>query len=56
MQRAHKLATLAAHLDDEDATKKLMEAEDETDRAAAKLWGLTDAELNEIRNSVELLR
>ena len=33
----------------------LVEVEDQVDQAAAELWGLTDAELREIRRSLEEL-
>jgi hypothetical protein len=35
---------------------ELAQVENEIDCAAAQLWGLTDAELDEIRNALELLR
>jgi hypothetical protein len=55
-QRAHELAArLAANPADEDAKQQLAEVEDQVDRAAAQLWGLTDVELEEIRNALELL-
>jgi Eco57I restriction-modification methylase len=55
-QRAHNLAVeLASHPDDGAAKWKLAEIEDAIDHAAAKLWGLSDAELNEIRKALELL-
>jgi hypothetical protein len=41
---------------DRSAKRGLAETEDEIDRAAAKLWALTDAELNEIHKALELLR
>jgi SAM-dependent methyltransferase len=56
-RHAHELAAkLAEHPDDADLKRKLADVEDEVDRAAAQLWSLTDAELNEIRNALELLR
>lgn len=56
-QRAHELAArVAASPSDEDAKRQLAKVEDEVDRAAAELWGLTDAELNEIRKALELLK
>jgi hypothetical protein len=56
-RRAHELvAKLAAHPDDNDAKAKLAEAENEINRSAAKLWGLTDAELSEIGKALELLK
>jgi thioredoxin-like negative regulator of GroEL len=54
--RAHELgARLAAKPDDEEAKRELAEVEDQVDRAAAELWGLTDAELQEIRTALEVL-
>jgi hypothetical protein len=48
-QRAHELAAAG--------DKKVLKAvEDEVDRAAAELWGLTGEELAEIRRSLEELR
>lgn len=56
-QRAHELAAkLADHPDDEDSKHRLAETEDQIDRVASELWGLTDAELAEICNALELLR
>jgi len=48
---AHKLA---ASGEPEDV-EALVEVEDQVDQAAAELWGLTDAELREIRRSLEEL-
>jgi DNA anti-recombination protein RmuC len=48
-QRAHELAAAG----DEQALKAV---EDEVDRAAAELWGITDEELAEIQRSLEELR
>jgi len=48
---AHKLAA-SGQPEDEEA---LVEVEDQLDRAAAEIWGLTDAELGEIRRSLEEL-
>ncbi len=39
----------------EKAERELREVEDEIDRAAAQLWGLSDAELHEIQKALELL-
>lgn len=56
-RRAHDLvAKLVERPDDNDAKRKLAETEDAVDRATAKLWGLTDAELAEIRKALELFR
>jgi Eco57I restriction-modification methylase len=55
--RAHQQAAkLAEHPNDEGKQQKLAETENEIDHAAAKLWGLTDGELGEIRKALELLR
>jgi ribosomal protein S15P/S13E/SAM-dependent methyltransferase len=56
-ERAHELvARLSARPNDADSKRKLIEIEDQIDRAAAQMWGLTDAELVEIRKALELLR
>ncbi len=54
-QRAHDLAP-AAYGGDEAAQAELRRVEAEIDRAAARLWGLTDEELAEIRQSLAELR
>jgi hypothetical protein len=55
--RAHELgARLAANPNDEDAKRELAKVEDQVDHAAAELWGLTAAELGEIRKALELLK
>jgi hypothetical protein len=55
--RAHELAAgLAAKPDDKEAKRELEKVEDQIDHAAAKLWGLTDTELVEIRKALELLK
>jgi ribosomal protein S15P/S13E len=55
-QRAHDLASrLVTKPDDKEAKRELAQVEDQVDRAAAALWGLTDAELDEIRKALELL-
>jgi len=54
-RRAHELAP-AAYAGDEAAQAELRRVEDEVDRAAAELWGLTTEELDEIRRSLEELR
>jgi len=54
---AHGLtASLAEDPEDEEARRKLAETEGEIDRAAKKLWGLSDAELDEIREALDLSR
>ena len=54
---AHEQAArLAANPNDEDAKRELAKVEDQVDHAAAELWGLTDAELVEIRKALELLK
>ena len=40
---------------DEKAKRELAHVEDQIDHAAAELWGLTDAELEEIRRALELM-
>jgi hypothetical protein len=50
-QRAHELAP-AAYAGDEAACAQLQQVEAEIDRAAARLWGLTDEELKEIQASL----
>ena len=54
-QRAHELAP-AAYAGDEAAQAELRRVEDQVDRAAAELWGLTTEELDEIHRSLEELR
>jgi hypothetical protein len=54
-RQAHELAP-AAHAGDKDARAVLRDVEDQVDRAAADLWGLTDAELGEIRRNLKELR
>ena len=54
-QRAHELAP-AAYGGDEAAQAELRRVEDEVDRAAAALWGVSEKELAEIRRSLEKLR
>jgi hypothetical protein len=55
--RAHELAArLAAKPDDPATRDELAQVEDQVDHAAAELWGLTAAELEEIRKALELLR
>ena len=54
-QRAHALAP-RAYAGDEKARAELKQVEEEIDRAAARLWGLTDEELAEIKRSLEELR
>jgi hypothetical protein len=46
---------LAAKPDDKEAKRELEKVEDQIDHAAAELWGLTAAELEEIRKALELL-
>jgi len=48
-QRAHELAARGEK-------EKLWEVEEEIDRKAAQLWGLTGEELREIKRSLEELR
>ena len=57
-RRAHELAArIAANPAEEEAKRELGHVEDEVDHvAAAELWGLTDAELDEIRKALELLK
>lgn len=54
-RRAHELAP-AAYNGDKAARAELRRVEEEIDRAAAQLWGLTEEELAEIRRSLEELR
>jgi len=54
-QRAHESAS-AAYRGDEAAPAELRRVEDEVDRAAAQLWGLSEEELTEIRRSLAELR
>ena len=54
-QRAHESAS-AAYRGDEAAQAELRRVEDEVDRAAAQLWGLSEEELTEIRRSLAELR
>lgn len=54
-QRAHALAP-AAYAGDEAARDQLQQVEAEIDRAAARLWGLTDEELQEIQASLRELK
>ena len=46
---------LADNPDDEDPKREPAKVEGDVDHAAAELWGLTDAELGEIRKALELL-
>jgi hypothetical protein len=57
-QRAHKLTTKIHRLpvaDRESLQRELAQVEDQIDRVAAQLWGLTDEDLTEIRNALKLL-
>ena len=54
-QRAHALAP-AAYSGDQAAQAELKQVEAEIDRAAVRLWGLTDDELADIQASLEELR
>jgi SAM-dependent methyltransferase len=55
--KAHKLASqLASDPSDEKARSEMSETEAKIDRAAARLWGLTDSELNDIRKALDLSR
>ena len=54
-RRAHELAP-RAYNGDEAAQAELKQVEAEIDRAAARLWGLTEEELREIQASLEELR
>jgi len=47
---------LADNPDDEDPKREPAKVEDEVDHAARELWDLTDAELEEVRRALELLR
>jgi len=53
-QRAHELAP-AAYGDDAGAQAALREVEEQVDRAAAELWGLTEEELREVKESLALI-
>ena len=53
--RAHELAP-RAYNGDEAAQVELKQVEADIDRAAARLWGLTDEELREIQASLEELK
>lgn len=54
---AHELAArIVENPLDWEAKRQLGEVEDQIDHAAATLWGLTDAELEEIRKALELLK
>ena len=54
-RRAHELAP-RAYEGDEAAQEELRRLEEEIDRAAARLWGLTEEELFEIKKSLEEIR
>ncbi len=54
-RRAHELAP-AAYGGDGAARAALAQVEAEIDRAATRLWGLSEAELAEVRASLEELR
>jgi len=54
-QRAHELAPRAYH-GDEAAQAELRQVEEDIDRAAAQLWGLSEEELAEIKRSLEELK
>jgi len=51
-----KLSELAHKNAAKGDAEEVKRIEEEIDRCAAKLWGLTDAELEEIRKALELLR
>lgn len=56
-QRAHAVAArLAAEPNDKEAKRELDRIQNQIDHVAAELWGLTDAELEEIRKALELLQ
>lgn len=56
-RRAHDLAAkLAGHPDDKKVKRTMTETEEEIDRAAARLWGLTAVELAQVRNALDSLR
>jgi hypothetical protein len=54
-QRAHTLAP-SAYAGDPAAQVELQQIETEIDHAAARLWGLTDAELDGLRKALEELK
>ena len=55
-KRAHELAAkIADDAEDKSAKGELAEVEDQIDHAAAELWGITEAELQEIRKALEIL-
>jgi hypothetical protein len=53
-QRAHELAP-AAYGGDAGAQAALRDVEEQVDRAAAELWGLTEEELREVKESLALI-
>lgn len=56
-KRAHELiARTETNLRNDESTGELADIEDQIDRASARLWGLTEVELQEIRKALQLLR
>lgn len=55
-QAAHKLARKYYGEKDEGAVKELRKVEDEVDKTCARLYGINDKELEEIRRTLQILR
>jgi len=55
-QAAHKLAREHYGEKDEGAVKELRKVEDEVDKTCARLYGINDKELEEIRRTLQILR
>ena len=53
---AHKLARKYHEEKDEDALEELGKVQDQVDRACARLYGISDEELEEIRRTLQILR
>lgn len=52
---ARRLTGATTPKDAKSLRRELAKVEDEVDRAGAQIWGLTDAELAEIRQALKLL-
>jgi methylase of polypeptide subunit release factors len=55
-QAAHKLARKHREEKDEGALDQLRKVEDEVDKTCARLYGISDEELEEIRKTLQILR
>ncbi|MDI6903082.1 MAG: N-6 DNA methylase [Methanocellales archaeon] len=55
-RKAHELAKKYYEQNDLQAQEELKEVEDEIDKTVAKLYGITDKELNEIKKTLKILK